>query len=125
MAFLSRKLHGAELRYDTPDAEFMAIIEAFRNWRPYLAYVRTIVEDWTDYLNHRYLTTKPKLSARQARWMEELAVFDFQIEYREGKKNPADGLSRRPDHRDSNEAAEAMRAPLASFLDRFVSKRGL
>lgn len=30
IAFLSRKLRGAELRYDTPDAELMAIVEAFR-----------------------------------------------------------------------------------------------
>jgi hypothetical protein len=124
VAFLSRKLHGAELRYDTPDAELMAIVEAFRSWRPYLAYVRATVEVWTDHLNHRYLATKPKLSPRQARWMEELAIFDFTIEYREGKKNPADGLSRRPDHRDGGEAAEAMRAPLANFLDRFVSEKG-
>ena len=123
IAFLSRKLRGAELRYDTPDAELMAIVEAFRSWRPYLAYASTSVEVLTDHLNHRYLTTKAKLSWRQARWMQELAVFDFYIEYREGKKNPADGLSRRPDHWSSSEAAEAKRAPLASFLDKFVSKR--
>jgi len=98
IAFLSRKLRGAELRYDTPDAELMAIVEAFRSWRPYLAYASTSVEVLTDHLNHRYLTTKAKLSWRQARWMQELAVFDFYIEYREGKKNPADRLSRRPDH---------------------------
>ena len=123
IAFMSRKLKGAELRYDTPDAELMAIVGAFRTWRPYLAYVSSTVEVLTDHLNHRYLTTKAKLSWRQARWMQELAIFDFHIEYREGKKNPADGLSRRPDHWDSSEAAEAKRAPLASFLDKFVSEK--
>lgn len=119
IAFLSKKLHGAELRYDTPDAELMAIVEAFRTWRAYLAYVQASVEVLTDHLNHRYLATKAKLSGRQARWMEELSAFDFTIEYREGKKNPADGLSRRPDLRDSSEVAEARRVPLASFLERF------
>ena len=119
VAFFSRKLKGAELRYDTPDAELMAIVGAFRVWRSYLAYVQEPVQVMTDHLNHRYLATKAKLSARQARWMEELAVFDFVIEYREGKKNPADGLSRRPDLRDSGEVEEARRAPLASFLERF------
>ena len=121
VAFLSRKLHGAELRYDTPDAELMAIVEAFRTWRPYLAYTQDSVQVLTDHLNHRYLATKPKLSWRQARWMEEMSVFDFKIEYREGKKNPADGLSRRPDLRVSGEALEARKAPLASFLGRFTS----
>jgi transposase InsO family protein len=120
VAFLSRKLHGAELRYDTPDAELMAIVEAFRVWRPYLAYVQDSVQVLTDHLNHRYLATKPKLSWRQARWMEEMSVFDFKIEYREGKKNPADGLSRRPDLRDSGEVMEARKAPLTSFLGRFT-----
>ena len=124
IAFLSRKLKGAELRYDTPDAELMAIVEAFRAWRPYLAYVRETVVVLTDHLNHRYLATKAKLSWRQARWMQELAVFDFNIEYREGKKNPADGLSRRPDHWDSSEAVAAKKAPLASFIERFVIDPG-
>lgn len=119
VAFLSRKLKEAELRYDTPDAEMMAIIECFRVWRPYLAYVQQTVEVLTDHLNHQYLATKAKLSARQARWMEELAAFDFIIKYREGKKNPADGLSRRPDHWDRNEVAEAKSAPLANFLNHF------
>jgi RNase H-like domain found in reverse transcriptase len=40
---LSRKLRGAGLRYDTPDVELMAIVEAFRTWTPYLAYVETTV----------------------------------------------------------------------------------
>ena len=50
-----------------------------------------------------------------------MSVFDFKIEYREGKKNPADRLSRRPDLRVSGEALEARKAPLASFLGRFTS----
>jgi hypothetical protein len=97
----------------------MAIVEAFRLWRPYLAYVQSSVSVLTDHLNHRYLSTKPKLSWRQARWLEELSVFDFKIEYREGSRNPADGLSRRPDLQDPNEQSEAQRAPLATFLNKF------
>jgi transposase InsO family protein len=119
VAFLSRKLKGPELRYDTPDSELMAIVEAFRAWRPYVAYTQYPVKVLTDHLNHRYLATKQKLSGRQARWMEELSVFDFTIEYQEGKKNPADGLSRRPDLRDTGEVDEARRLPLANFLGRF------
>jgi hypothetical protein len=38
------------------------------------------------------------LSRRQARWAEILSSYDFVIEHLEGKKNPADGPSRRPDY---------------------------
>ena len=41
--------------------------------------------------------TKRKLNRRQARWAEELAAFDFALEYRTGSSNPADGPSRRLD----------------------------
>jgi hypothetical protein len=45
----------------------------------------------------KYFMTKRKLNSRQMRWAEELAVFDFVLEYRPGHSNPADGPSRRPD----------------------------
>ena len=38
------------------------------------------------------------LSQRQARWAEILSSYDFVIEHLEGKKNPTDGPSRRPDY---------------------------
>ena len=39
------------------------------------------------------------LSPKQARWAEELARFDFDLEigYKPGQDNPADGPSRWPD----------------------------
>ena len=43
--------------------------------------------------------TKRSLNGRQARWAESLARYDFYIEYRPRKANPADGPSRRPDYR--------------------------
>ncbi len=42
------------------------------------------------------MTTK-ELNARQMRWAEKLAAFDFHIEYRRGKLNSADASSRRLD----------------------------
>jgi len=38
------------------------------------------------------------LSRRQARWAEILSSYDFVIKHLEGKKNPADGPSRRSDY---------------------------
>lgn len=50
--YMSKKLKGAEQNYDTPDAELMAIVEAFRKWRHYLAYAHEPTEVLTDHLNH-------------------------------------------------------------------------
>ena len=47
------------------------------------------------------MTTKT-LSRHQARWAEMLASYDFIIKHRPGKKNPADGPSRRPDYAPSS-----------------------
>ncbi|SLM36752.1 hypothetical protein LPUS_06421 [Lasallia pustulata] len=43
--------------------------------------------------------TSPNLTRRQLNCAEKLAEYDFNVTYREGKKNPADGLSRRPDYK--------------------------
>jgi hypothetical protein len=48
--------------------------------------------------------------------MEELTIFDFKIEYREGKKNPTDSLSRRPDLRDRGELDTVRQTPLRIIL---------
>lgn len=101
----------------------MAIVESFRKWRHYLAYAKAPVQVLTDHLNHRYLATKTKISRREARWMEELAPFSFSIDYREGRKNPADGLSWRPDHVDWSELAVARKQPLEMFLGKFEGKK--
>ncbi|SLM36387.1 hypothetical protein LPUS_05931 [Lasallia pustulata] len=41
----------------------------------------------------------PNLTRRQLKWAKKLAEYDFNVTYQEGKKNPANGLSRRPDYK--------------------------
>ena len=41
---------------------------------------------------------QPTLNGRQARWLLQLAPYDFTIHYRKGHLNPADGPSRHPDY---------------------------
>ena len=49
----------------------------------------------TDHHSLKYLMTQPNLSKRQARWVEMLAEFDFEVVHRPGKsKVVADALSR-------------------------------
>jgi hypothetical protein len=50
-----------------------------------------------------------ELSARQARWAEELSPYDFVIEHVKGKENiVADTLSRRPDHKPEEISSRTM-----------------
>ena len=93
MAFESRKMNPAEQNYPTHERELLAIIHALRTWRHYLLGRRfTIV---SDHHSLKFLQTQPNLSKRQARWLELLAEFDYEIVHRPGKSNVvADALSR-------------------------------
>lgn len=98
VAFWSRKLTGAERNYSTHDGELLAIVGAFKQWRHYLEGARHTIEVVTDHNNLRYFMETKYLESRQARWAMYLAAYDFQIMYRKGSANPADGPSRRPDY---------------------------
>ena len=106
VAFFSKKFTKEQRNYSTGDQEMLAIVMAFKEWRHYLdapAY-RTIVLSDHEALQS-FMTTK-SLQGRQIRWAEYLSAFNFEIRYRKGKENPADGLSRRPDHKEEDEAEE-------------------
>ncbi|GJP36998.1 hypothetical protein CLOM_g21459 [Closterium sp. NIES-68] len=93
IAYLSKKLHGAELNYPIHDKEALAIVIAFKAWRCYLEGRRTTV--YTDHCSLKYLKTQPKLSRRQVRWIDFLEThFHYDIVYKPGHKNKADALSR-------------------------------
>ncbi|GJP54766.1 hypothetical protein CLOM_g13812 [Closterium sp. NIES-68] len=93
IAYLSKKLHGAELNYPIHDKEALAIIIAFKTWRCYLEGRTTTV--YTDHCNVKYLKTQPTLSRRQVRWIDFLEThFHYGIVYKPGHKYKVDALSR-------------------------------
>src|SRR5256714_2240449 len=98
VAFWSRKMTPAERNYDTHDQELLAIVKSFKQWRHYLEGSRHPIVVLADHANLRYFMTTKELSSHQARWAERLAAFDFEIQYRKGSTNPADGPSRRLDY---------------------------
>lgn len=98
VAFWSRKLKDEETRYDTGDGEMLAIVMAFRQFRPYLEGSKYPITVLMDHNNLRSFMTTKELTRRQMRWAEQLAAFDFVIEHRPGSKNPADAPSRRADY---------------------------
>ncbi|KAJ9528398.1 hypothetical protein QJQ45_020321 [Haematococcus lacustris] len=95
VAYTSHKFTPAQVKYTTGEQELLGIIRAMQEWRCYL-YGAVHVTIVTDHNPLIYLKTQTNLSRRQARWMEFLARFDHHIEYKPGKGNVADPLSRNP-----------------------------
>jgi hypothetical protein len=92
-------------------------VHSFKIWRHYFAGAATPVEVYTDYNNLRGIKTVARLNPRQARWAVFLGQFDFEIHYRPGKTNLADGPSRRPDYWTENQAVNDLLPTLKHKLD--------
>ena len=78
----------------------MAIVESFKHWRHYLEGSRYEITVLLDHNNLQGFIKQNYLNGRQARECMYLAGFDFVIRHQPGKRNPADGPSRRPDYAD-------------------------
>jgi transposase InsO family protein len=101
VAFWSRKFNDAEKNYETYDQELLAIVDAFKHWRQYFEGAAHTVQVLSDHNNLKGFMKVKELNGRQARWATFLAQFDFEVEHRSGKTNPADAPSRRPDYEES------------------------
>ena len=110
----------AETRYKTHDAELLAIVETFKNWRHYLEGCQYEFLILTDYNNLRRFMDMKSLSSRQVRWAQELSRYYFHINYRQGKANgAADALSRYPQRSQGKE--ELLQAENTKILQRLQS----
>lgn len=91
-------MNPAEQNYETHDSELLAIVEGFKQFRHYCEGASHVIQVLTDHNNLRGFMGVKQLNGRQARWATFLAAFDFVIEHRSSRTNPADGPSRRPDY---------------------------
>jgi transposase InsO family protein len=100
VAYWSRKLTDTELRWATGQKELLAIVESLEHWSHYLEGTDRRFVVLTDHEALKGVVAAPArdLRGRLARWVYRLAGFDFDLEHRPGKTNPADPLSRRPDY---------------------------
>ena len=96
IAFTGRVMTSAERNYTTTDQELLAVVYAVKQWRCYLQGAQHDFTLVTDHHPNAYFATQPQLSRRQARWFEKLQEYNFQWEYRPGKHNIADPVSRSP-----------------------------
>lgn len=121
IGFMSRKMSQAEEGYEVHDRELLAIIRALEQWEHFLKEAKHPITILTDHANLRYFNTKRLLKDRQARWMEFLTLFDYELRYRPGRQSSApDLLSRRIDHlpEDGEDTKESVLLPDHVFQDK-------
>ena len=107
IAFESRLMNGAEQRYGVGEQELLATVHCLKKWRCYLEGGEPFVVV-TDHNPNVFLNTKSSLTRRQSRWSELLQSFPFQWNYRPGKTNLADSLTRLDSRSPSTTATHAV-----------------
>jgi hypothetical protein len=94
VAFESKKLSETERRWPTHEKEMWVVIHCLKTWGHYIGYKDVVV--WTDNVTLKYFATQPKLSSKQVRWQDTLALFNVDIRHKPGKDNVVpDALSRK------------------------------
>ena len=95
VAYFSKTMSAAECNYEIHDKEMLAIIRALQEWRAELTSTKTKFRIHSDHEALKYFMTKRMLNARQARWAEFIADYDFKITHTPGRSNgKADALTR-------------------------------
>ncbi len=104
-AFYSAKLNPAQQNYATHEVELLAGLETMLRHCDLLQGAKF---KWvTDHKGLTYFLNQKNLSGRQARWLEKISSFNFEVVYVPGTKNVvADALS----HIYSNDAPGTVRA---------------
>ncbi len=85
VAFESKKLSETERRWLTHEKEMWAVIHYLKTWGHYIGSKNVVV--WTDNVTLKYFATQPKLSSKQIRWQNTLALFNVDIRHKPGKEN--------------------------------------
>ena len=95
IAYASRALLPTETAYCTTRLELLGVVYALRQFRHFLLCRHFVLR--TDNAALTSLLKTPEPLAQQARWLNLIAEYDFELIHRPGEQNrAADGLSRRP-----------------------------
>ena len=94
IAYGGRALRNEELRWHITDKEGLALVEAVRQFRPYLASMPFTV--YTDNMSVKWLQQIKNCQGRLGRWALLLQGYNMEIIQKSSRNNAnADGLSRR------------------------------
>jgi hypothetical protein len=85
MAFENKKLSETERKWPTHEKEMWAVIHCLKTWGHYIGSKDVVV--WTNNVTLKYFATQPKLSSKQVRWQDTLALFNVDIRHKPGKDN--------------------------------------
>jgi RNase H-like domain found in reverse transcriptase/Integrase zinc binding domain len=94
---LSHSFTPAERNYDVHDRELLAVVRGLRGWRHILLSTPFKITVYTDHANLQYYRHPQRINRRVARYLGDMADYDFVLVHKPGKNNHADHLSRRPD----------------------------
>ena len=90
----SWKFKYHEKNYPMHVLELATIIHALKRWRHYLMVRKFLLKN--DNMSLKYLFNQTDLNARQARWLDFLSEYQFELKHIKGKeKKFAHALSRR------------------------------
>jgi hypothetical protein len=95
IAYTSKKFTPAERNWTTTEQECFGVVRALDEWRCYCESDRTTTII-TDHNCLVWLPTQANVSRRLARWIEFFSRFNLVWQYRPGRANMADPLSRNP-----------------------------
>ena len=90
---ISRSFTPAERNYDIHDRELLAIIHGLRAWQHLLLSSPHVVTIFTDHKNLTYYRHAQRIAQRIARYLGELADYNFILVHKPGAQNKADSLS--------------------------------
>ncbi|GKB54051.1 reverse transcriptase domain-containing protein [Tanacetum coccineum] len=91
--YASKTMTEAQAHYTTTEKELLAVVYAFKKFRPYLVLSKSIV--YTDHSALKYLLAKQDAKPRLLRWILLLQEFDVFLRDKKGAENlAADHLSR-------------------------------
>ena len=93
IAFASRKLNNAEMRYSAYERELLGIVWAIAQWKHYFRGLHSVIIQ-TDHAPLRHLPNQASVNARVWKWINIMQGYDLEIRHIPGKRNPADTLSR-------------------------------
>ena len=95
VAYASRSLTATESRYSQTEREALAIVWACEHFNMYLSGAPEFLII-TDHKPLEKIWEKPRPPLRIERWGLRLQPYKYKIEYRPGRDNPADYMSRHP-----------------------------
>ena len=93
VAFASRKLNGAKIRYSAYERELLGIVWALAQWKHYCRGPHAVIIQ-TDHALLRHLPNQASVNSRVWKWISILQGYNLEIRHIPGKRNPADTLSR-------------------------------